>query len=171
MKKLIHILTIRDHRKMMVEPDAAWYKERWSGKYTERFGCGAQPGVPSKYDFFVYDSRVAHNDDAREVAYFNSMEAAEEWVAQENAKYPSPLEPGPPPPPLPIGTNYMLEARYYEIRQITRKTKAGVQTFLGNEWEQPYRLVSGWGTWQEKFIAKYDDRDQALAHLNRLIHK
>ncbi len=96
--------------------------------------------------------------------------ACAESMAEENAKYPPPPKPK-APPPLPIGTYYMLEARYYEIRQITRQTQSGVQTFLGNEWEKPYRLVSGRGNWQEKFVAKYDDRAEALTHLHKLIRR
>jgi hypothetical protein len=58
-----------------------------------------------------------------------------------------------------------------------------------DEWDvverlvRPYRLVNGRegftssgresekGSRQEAFIAKYDDRDQALAHLRRLVQK
>lgn len=170
MKKRIHILTIRDHRKMMVEPGANWYKEIWSGKYSERFHYGAHPLAPSEYNYFVAD-KDSIVDFGSEIAYFNDFDAAGQWCKQKNAEFPTPPKPDPPPPPLPLGTYYILEARYYELRQMTRQTKSGVQTFLGNEWEQPYPLVSGPGDWQEKFIAKYDDRDEALAHLQKLIQK
>jgi hypothetical protein len=168
MKKRIHFLTIRDHRKQMVVPDQQWCADVRSAKYWERFRprhiLGDAPSS-TRYRAGVDD----HNYAA--VAYFVSFEAAKEWMEEQNAKDPPPPKPAPPPPPFPIGTYYVLEARYYEVRQITRKTKAGVQTFVGNEWERPYGLVSGWGPWQEKFIAKYDDREQALTHLRRLIHK
>ncbi len=181
MKKRIHILTVRDHFKLIVEPGAVWYKNIHSWRYRDRFFVPPlvyDHGVPasSAYRIPVMDCE-GMDSYGRSVAYFTDVDAAEEWALQENIKCPRPPKPDPPRPPFPIGTYYLLEARYYEIRQITRRTNSS-QTFIGDTWEQPYELASGWfggqdlwGTWQEKFIATFDDRDEALTHLHKLIHK
>jgi hypothetical protein len=173
MKKLFHILTIRDHRKLMVEPGKQWAKEVSDRKYHKRFGSAVGPG--QHYPWSVYDGGM-------EIARFTNMEDSEQFEKQRNAEFP-PLPKPPAPPPFPFGTYYMLEAVYYEIRQIVRETKTGVQEFTVDGWQKPYRLVRGReafssagrggkrDSWQEKFIAKYDDREQALAHLRRLVYK
>jgi hypothetical protein len=168
MRKRIHILSVRDHRKLIVEPDQQWYDDIHSGKYRERFFWGAEGGTPSDYHYFVVDWNV-HLEEGK-LAYFNGFDAASDWCKQRNAEFPAPPKPAPPPPPFPIGTYYVLDAGFYEIRRITRQQEYG--QILGHEqWKRPYLLASGHSGWQEQFIAKYDDLNEALALLHKLIRK
>lgn len=166
MKKRIHILSVRDHRKLIVEPDEHWYEDVRSTKYWERFRprhIGGDAPRTTRYSVGVDDHYTA-------VAYFVSFEAAHEWLDEQNARHPPPPKPAPPPPPFPIGTYYMLDAGYYEIRQITRRQY--YEQIVGHEkWKRPYLLARGDSGWQEKFLAKFDARDEALAHLHKLIQR
>jgi hypothetical protein len=184
MKKRIHILTIRDHFKMMVEPGVKWYQyiHRW--RFRGRFFVAmaalepsSQPPATSAYQTLVCNCEGMDHY-GKPIAYFVSNEAAMEWCEAENGKQPCPPKPIAPPPPFPIGTYYMLEARLYEIRQIAKLSSRSSHGLIGDRWEQPYELASGWfggqeeelwSTWREILIARFDDRDEALAHLQRLI--
>jgi hypothetical protein len=180
MIKKLHILTIRDHYKMMVEPGELWYK---STQVRERFfvailaaDTDAAP-ENTAYRWLACDC-VGMEHYGKPAAYFTSREAAGEWCAEENNLHPPPPQPPEPPTPFPLGTYYMLEARMYEIRQIVKRTKSGVGSQMFFSWEKPYPLAWGWyggqdhrSTWQEEFIAMYDDREQALAHLRKLVSK
>jgi hypothetical protein len=117
MKKLFHILTVREHWKLVAEPDHQWNKDRYSGKYN-----AGQMRLP-------------------------------------------------PAPPFPIGTYYLLEARQYEVRRIVKTTESGAGNKLFFYWDEPYQLMEGHSGWMEKCIAKYDDREEAMAHLRRLVIK
>lgn len=156
----------------MMEPGEAWYEEVSDIKYHQRFGIAVGPGTP--YPWHVYDG-------GEEIVRFNDSDDAFNFHKQKNAEFPRPPKPPEPAPPLPIGTYYMLEASYYEIRQIVKRGKGSVGKTIDiarKYGTAPYQFAWGWfggqdhpTTWEEKFIAMYDDREQALAHLRKLVLK
>jgi hypothetical protein len=183
MKKLFHILTIRDHYRIMVLPGVQWYEHIHSWRFRDRLFVALVPSETdaapesTAYQWLVCDCENMDHY-GKPAVYFTSQEAAEEWCAEENKLHPLPPKPDEPPPPFPLGTYYMLEGRQYEVRQMVKAGKGGDKDIRGYKWERPYELAWGWyggqdhpSTWQEKVIAMYDDREEALAHLRRLVLK